>query len=34
MRSFPFSSGAEALCPDPFAIVARGDQEVGCMLNE
>src|SRR5215813_1148958 len=32
--SFPFSCGAEALCPGPFAIAARGDQEVGRMFNE
>jgi hypothetical protein len=34
MHSFPFSGGAEALCPDPFAIVADGDQKVGRMFNE
>jgi hypothetical protein len=34
MHSFPFSGGAEALCPDPFTIVAGSDQEVSGMLNE
>jgi hypothetical protein len=34
MHSFSFSCGTETLCPDPFAIVARADQEVGRVFNE
>jgi hypothetical protein len=29
-----FSCGTEALGPDPFPIVAGGDQEVARMFNE
>jgi hypothetical protein len=31
---FPFSCGAEALCPVVFATVAGGDQQVGRIFNE
>jgi hypothetical protein len=34
MHSFPFSCTAEALCPDVFATVAGGDQEVGRIFDE
>jgi hypothetical protein len=34
MHSFPFSCSAEALCPDVFATVAGGDQQVGRIFNE
>jgi hypothetical protein len=34
MHSFPFSCCAEALSPDPVAIVAGGDEELGCIFDE